>query len=246
MSAYNRYSYPPSIRVRNTSTDKTVVVDFKKYCNVVLVSEFGCGTDGTSAQKVVMPEAAKALAICVRNYGWYRYLYPYNPQGGYDVTDNTNTQCYNWNLSSTYQTYSTQCDALNKIWNYMMFDSNKKLFLPGYGAGKYNGNKNSTKAIVMQNGANYLAREKKYRFDEILHYYYDNPPVSFTQISSGKIIVCESHTLSSKYTSTIYGHGHPCTYCGYYKEERHNWISFSTYYKCSVCDRKETRIPETV
>lgn len=85
------YAFPSKIKVYNSSTGKSKEIDFRTYCYVVSASEFAVGTDGTTK---VNGEALKAFSLCVRNFGWYRCLYPYDPSNNADVTDNTDTQIF--------------------------------------------------------------------------------------------------------------------------------------------------------
>ena len=225
------YSFPMSIRVKNTKTSKIENLNFKEYCYVVLATEFGVATDGEERKPHM--EALKAFSLCVRNLAWYRCLYPYNATEGYNVTDNTYTQAYNWDINNVNKDYPRHIEAMNAIWDVMMFDGEKCLFHPDYKAGKYNDNKRTDASNFMQNGSNYLANEKSYDYIEILHYYYDDAIGG--KISSGPIIICEEHLYGSRYSVSPTRHWKVCNTCGYYKDAAHTWIKFSTFYKCSTC-----------
>ena len=234
------YSFPSTIKVLNSTDEQIHTINFRDYCNVVCASEFGVGTDGTAT---VHMEALKAFSLCVRNFGWYRALYPYNATAGYNVTDNSTTQVYKWSLAENVETrFPRHVSAMTSVWNVMMFDGAKKLFIPAFRAGSYNGNQNSTESRFYQNGSNYLATELGYTYDEILHYYYD--PALGTLISSGPIIVCESHFLSLTYTKSANGHGRACLTCGYIQLTPHTWVNNNNLsYSCSVCGYETTDIP---
>lgn len=225
------YSFPTYIRVKNSSDGLVYKKTFKDYCYVVCASEFACGTDGV---KTPHEEALKAFSLCVRNFGWYRSLYPYSATEGYDVTDNNITQKYDWTVEGSIDSkYSRNKNAMDAIWDVMMFDGAKKLFIPVFKAGSYNANKNSTQSTFYQNGSNYLAIVEGYTYDEILHYYYDDAAGS--EISSGPIIVCSSHKRELAYTASLQGHGQKCLACGHITLTAHTWVNYNTYCKCTVC-----------
>lgn len=236
--ALTLYTFPSSIRVLKSSTQTVYNKNFKNYCYVVCASELAVGTDGTAT---VHTEALKAFSLCVRNLGWYRCLYPYNATAGYDVTDNTNTQVYDWNKEGLIDTtYTRHKSAVNAIWNVMMFDGAKKLFHPSYRAGSYNANTNSSSSMLYQNGANYLATERGYNYAQILHYYYD--AAIGEQISYGPIIICSSHVRAINYSAVLQGHGYACRTCGQVELTAHTWVNYNSYYKCSVCGYESTII----
>lgn len=225
------YAFPIYIRVKNSSDGLVYQKNFKDYCYVVCATEFAYGTDG---KKEVHEEAMKAFCLCVRNFGWYRSLYPYSATEGYDVTDNVITQSYDWTFEDLIDSKFPHCkSAMNTMWNVMMFDGAKKLFIPVYKAGSYNANVNSSQSTFYQNGSNYLATVKGYTYEEILHYYYDD--AIGNEISSGPIIVCSSHVDAIRYTTTLLGHGKKCLSCGYIALTSHTWVNYNTYCKCSVC-----------
>ena len=45
------------------------------------------GTDGVTTPHM---HALRANALCIRNVGWYRTLFPLNATGGYHLTDSPN------------------------------------------------------------------------------------------------------------------------------------------------------------
>ena len=226
------YAFPSTIKIRKTSDGQVYTRNFKNYCYVVLASEFSCGTDGE-----VLPHmnALRANALCIRNVGWYRTLYPLSATGGYHITDSSsNAQNYEWGYESTVSTtFSRQVTAVNNIWAVMMFDCDKKLFYAPYGSGSYNGNRNTTDPKLYQNGANYLATELGYDYKDILHYYYDN--VNSEKITYGTIVICNYHNKATTYTARAEGHGQKCTTCGYIEFTAHTWKYCGSYNECTVC-----------
>ncbi|MBQ8517978.1 MAG: SpoIID/LytB domain-containing protein [Agathobacter sp.] len=236
------YSFPNTITILKSEDNKIYSRNFKDYCYVVCSTEFSCGTDGVTT---VHTEALKAFSLCVRNVGWYRSLYPYNVTAGYNVTDNTNTQAYNWSIESSVTTsYPRHASAVDAIWNVMMFDGAKNLFYPSYRSGSYNTNRDSSLSIFYQNGSNYLATELGYNFEQILHFYYD--PAIGDQITSGPIIICTSHNRELAYTKTIDGHGRKCATCGYVVLTSHTWKSYVDHYECTICGYESKFIPSIV
>lgn len=232
------YTFPSTIKVKKTGGG-VYTLDFKSYCYVVSASEFNCGTDGNTT---VNAEALKAFSLCVRNVAWYRCLYPYDANAGYNVTDNTDTQVYKWEYAAQVSSLFPQnVSAMNKVWSVIMLDKNKKLFMPSYRSGKYNGNKSSGESIFYQNGSNYLATELKYDYKQILHYYYDDAIGNL--ISAGPIIICSSHTASSNYYYDATSHWKTCTVCGKkLNVTGHNYIDSGTYKTCRFCGYRTTNI----
>lgn len=237
------YAFPSSIRVLNTSTNKSSRIDFRTYCYVVSASEFAVGTDGVTK---VNGEALKAFSLCVRNFGWYRCLYPYKPSVNADVTDDTNTQTFKWSIYNSgvgkiSQQYPQNVQKMSSVWNVMMFDSQKKLFLPPYRAGSY-----KTGYLIAlnesnfsQNGANYYATKLGKNYQQILHYYYDN--AKGTLISKGNIIICSGHTMSGAYYTSSKGHAVTCKTCGYFSSlSSHSYKVYNGIVKCSVCGYKNS------
>lgn len=224
------YTFPSTIRVKKSTDGEVYVIDFRDYCNVVLASEFGVGTDGKAYPHT---EAIKVMSLCVRNFAWYRSLYPYNATEGYDVTDNTTTQAYKWSIAETVEEdYPRHVQIMDEMWNVMMFDGNKKLFIPSYLAGKYNASKSTgVISLVYQNGANYLAIEKGYTYKEILLYYYQ---ADGYQISASPIIVCDSHVRNVEYYTTGLKHGQECQICGHIVMTSHSWVQSGTKYRCKI------------
>lgn len=226
------YAFPSTIKILNTNDNVIYTRNFKNYCYVVCAGEFGCGTDG---ETYAHQEALKAFSLCVKNVSWYRCLYPYNVTGGYNITDNTQTQVYDWNIeNSVTYSYPRHKIAMDSTWETMMFDCAKKLFYASYRSGGYNGNENTEMSVFYQNGANYLATELNYNYTEILHYYYDD--AIGEEITSGPIIVCATHNKALAYTKNVNGHGNACLTCGYITFTPHTYVKYNDkYYKCSVC-----------
>lgn len=233
------YKFPSTIRVRKTSDGVVYTKNFKEYCYVVLASEFGVGTKGT---KYPHTEALKVMSLCIRNFAWYRSLYPYNATAGYDVTDNTNTQTYKWSLEGTVSSdFPRHVQAMDDMWDVMMFDGDKKLFIPSYLAGGYDDKRSTGEiSVVYQNGANYLATEEGYSYKEILKYYYLEDGY---QILSAPIIVCDSHVRVSKYYTTALQHGKACSTCGHIEMSAHIWTTSGSSYRCKICGYTSAIIP---
>lgn len=234
----NSYALPSTITIKKTSTGTSSEIDFVIYCYVVAASEFAVGTDGTS---YVGTEALRAFALCVRNFGWYRTIYPMSTTA-YDVTDSS-SNCHNfdWNIynlkaAGIGQTYPRIVQAVTYIWKVMMFDSQKKLFLPPYYAGTYASGYiiRFGESNFSQNGANYWATEKGKTYKEILHYYFDN--AKGVMISKGTIILCGTHSLTGSYYSSAKGHSKTCATCGYFSTlSSHSYAVYNGIVKCSVC-----------
>lgn len=193
------YALPSTIKIYNSSINEVSTVNFNVYCKMVTISEFGRPSDGPA---YVADEATKAFALCVRNFSWFRALYPISSTGDYALKDNDGHQCCNWSVNP--QEFPNVVTLVDSIWNYQMMNADKKLFLPLYSAGLYNSTKSSGASTFYQNGSNYLAIELGMTYKDILHYYYDD--AVGIEFGNGPIIVCDNHTWD----------GGSCSTCGYH------------------------------
>lgn len=167
--------------------------------------------------------------------------------GGYDVTDTHNDQVYNPSVSSS--NISSVSYAVDSIWNYVMLDSQYKLFV-GFHCKQYNSNAAATssahwaykyKGALSQLEANELAL-KGMSWMDICHYYYDK--VSGTEhfvsdFSLGPIRIINlthTHNYNSTYMCDSTGHYQRCLTCGCYTAKsahvyRNNLCSICSYIK---------------
>lgn len=225
-AAYNFSQIPAKIKVYRVAygNGKIEDIDFKTYCKVVMANEFAYDSRPIAY--------LRAGALCVRNYAWYHYLTA-SGSLGYHVKDDTSYQKYNpaENISS----YPNSCAAVDYIWSVNMSNSRARLFVTQYRS--YEGSKGS--GILNQNEAYNLAKSG-YKYYEILHYYYDNSPVSTERI---RINCTKGHTTNSSYSYDSTSHWHECTECGTRVDSiGHNYINSGTYKICRVCGYKTTDI----
>jgi len=227
----------PSLGVWTMPSTITVqsygVVDFKHYCNVVTMNEFGTDSYNENARK--------AVALAVKNVGWNRTLVQKYSGYGYDVKPTTADQVYNPSKTPT----TKVINAVNAIWNYVMLSSDYKLFCAFFVSSsstnsyaKYHG------GILSQTEANYLGTNG-YTWQNILHYFYDYGTYN-SEMTSGviKIVDLGHASVGKAYSSNATMHWQTCTVCGcIHSKTSHTWVSSGTIYKCTVCGRTSTNAP---
>lgn len=218
--ASGTWKTPSTINVQSYGT-----VDFKNYCYVVTVNEFGTDSYNENARK--------AVALSVKNYGWNRTLVQKYPNLGYDVKPTTADQVYNPSKTVTTKVKN----AVDGIWNYVMLSCDNKLFCSFFvknsGVNSYarhNG------GVLSQDEANSLGNSG-YSWEYILHYFYDYGQYN-GEMTSGVIkIVSLSHTQTGTYVYDTNSHWIVCTTCGcIHVKSRHNWVAATGGgYVCSTC-----------
>ncbi len=163
---------PATIRVYRTSLRVVQVVDFKFYCKHVLPSEW------LTSWPV---ESLRAGAIAVKEYAWY-YVSKGGkwPSLGADVQDGSNDQWYDPNRSDP------RTDAaVDHTWSSYLL-KNDALFAVTYCGDKSldaNYRCPTHPSRMSQWGTYYLARDKGWNWQQIIHHYWD--PVSIIAAPSG-------------------------------------------------------------
>lgn len=227
---FGTWSNPSTIRVKGYDDP----INFKDYCKVVLVNEFG--NDNYEDQ------ARKANALAIKNFSWHFILVQHFTAGEYDIRA-TVDQTYNPS-----KTVTTKCsNAVDAIWNYVMLTSEYKLFM-GFYRTNVSAHANACQhgGILSQDESRVLAQNGE-SWAEILHYFYDYGTYQ-SELSSGQIrIVNLSHSLTgSSYRHDIYNHWIFCTVCGCgHTKLSHSWTYNSTTgkYVCSVCKASYSSVP---
>lgn len=215
-----------------------VEVEFKQYCYNVTYNEVGYETFNEDARK--------AVAICVKQYGWNRTLVQKYANLGFDVLSTTSDQVYD-----TAKTPNSQCiAAVDATWNYMMLSCDLKLFCSFHvhsvntsSYASYHG------GILSQMGAADLG-ESGYDFIEILHYYYDYGTYN-DEMTQGEISVFSlTHTaqgLAVKILGNQNYHTISCTVCGCtHGSVSHTWKYANSKYTCTACGYSTTTPPSIV
>lgn len=217
----------------DNSQGKSTPVDFKTYCYKVTTQEFG--NDSYNQ------EARKAVAMAVKNLGWNRTLVQKYPNYEYDVKATPHDQHYVPTITITENVRS----AVNEIWDYVMLSCDYKLF-PGFHTQSVaiNSYARDNGGILSQLGANEKGLDGS-SWEEILHDYYDYGEYNFYMTSGVIRIVNLSHVQTgSSYQSSTLKHWLQCTTCGcVHSKDVHTWVSYPTYYQCTVCGRKSTSAP---
>ena len=214
---------------QGTRTD----VDFKTYCYKVTTQEFG--------KDSYNQEARKAVAMAVKNLGWNRTLVQKYANYEFDITATTRDQHYVPTITVTEKVSS----AVNGIWNYVMLSCDYKLF-PAFHtqSSAINSYARDNGGILSQLAANEKGLNGS-SWEEILHDFYDYGEYN-SEMTSGIIrIVNLSHVQTgSSYQSSNLKHWLQCTTCGcVHSKDVHTWVSYPTYYQCTVCGRKSTSAP---
>ena len=167
---------PPYIRIairQNTSPTGSVLrtdtVDFDYYVKHVLPNEWSSGWN---------PEALKAGAMAIRNYGWYFVNTggKYATQFGADCDNSTNCQVYIPNVTTPTATDSAVDAVAGTGWY-----QNGSIFMPSYVAGdpgNPRGCLNNTNCMT-QYGSQYWALQGK-GYQWILSNYYSPTPTYWT------------------------------------------------------------------
>lgn len=227
----------PSLGVWTTPSTITVqsygVVDFKQYCRVVTMNEFGTDSYNENARK--------AVALAVKNVGWNRTLVQKYSGYGYDIKPTTADQVYNPSKTPT----TKVINAVNAIWNYVMLSSDYKLFCAFFvSSSSTNSYAKFHGGILSQTEANSLGANG-YTWQNILHYFYDYGAYN-SEMTSGVIkIVDLTHTpIGKTYSSNATTHWQTCTTCGcIHSKDTHTWVLRGTTYRCTVCGRTSTNAP---
>lgn len=227
------WEMPSVITVRNYGD-----VDFRTYCEVVTVNEFG--TDSYNE------EARKAVAMCVKQYGWNRTLVQKYSSEEYDVKENASDQVYNPSKAVT----SKVTAAVDTIWDYVMLTCDQELFCSFY----VNSSAISEYAVyhggmLSQTEANEQGNDGK-TWIEILHYFYDYGTYNseMTQGIISVISLSHSPTGDKVYVSgDLNYHYTDCTICGcIHGAARHVWKTVSAKYTCTTCGMTSSFIPGTI
>lgn len=219
----NEWANPQTIKVLYNGS--VLTLNFKEYCYVVLMNEFGTNSFNE--------EARKASGMCVKQYAWNRILVQKYPNLGYDVVATNGDQVYNPNNTPTTKVIA----AIDAIWDYMMLTSDNKLFCSFYCTSS-----STNPDAVMSGGAlshteaNYLGNIG-YDWQEILHYYYDNATREGINYGIIKIIPFD-HSLigmTRQSSGSVHHHYVKCTTCGSYHKESHTWRYSNGLYTCMIC-----------
>ena len=227
------WEMPETIRVRRvaqeTATGTVPIIDeveFKEYCYIVTANEFGTSTFNE--------EARKAVALCVKQYGWNRTLVQKYSAYEYDVKDNTYDQVYNPSTIPTEKVIA----AVDAIWDYVMLSCDLKLFCSFYVAS------NSINSFAVYHGgmlsqyeANSLGKQG-YTWDSILHYFYDYGEYN-QEMTEGVIsIVNLNHAPTGSFISypgDYSYHRCVCTVCGCTHRVPHTWVYVVDTNVCTDC-----------
>jgi len=220
---------PSTINVRNYGT-----VDFRNYCNVVTMNEFGNSSYNQDARR--------AVAMAIKNYGWNRTLVQKYPNYEYDVRETTEDQVYNPTNIPT----SSVISAVTDIYGYVMLSCDYGLF-PGFHCSSSSTNSHATYhgGILSQLEANSLGNSGM-SWKDILHYYYDYGSYNMEMTQGVIRIVDLSHAADgTSYYSNSFYHWKECSICGRKHHNNHDWIlnPIMTNYRCTVCGRVSTYIP---
>lgn len=169
---YSNYSYPTSIRVKITSSNTIVTVNFDDYMKNVLPNEWMGSWNS---------EALKAGALCVKMVGWYSKISPVGVVEGYDLS--TGTQKY---IANTEQASTNS--AIDSTYEYGMANSSGYIFFPRYAAGISGQAGPKGGGQLKQWGSQYLAKQG-YDYKQILNYYY-----SGSDDSTGDVIIYDRYS----------------------------------------------------
>lgn len=231
----------PTIKVKSSNVVHTVsIYDF--------VINVACNEFGNMNYD---DDAKIANIIAIKMCGWYAMFTDLHGSTEFDIygvgnPGHTAMVAYNHNsLNGCTSANKAKIETL--VNNYMdryMLTSSGKLFFPNYEAGSANAN-GKGQGCMYQNGSNYLATNSSYNYSwsKILHYYYDNSEELDGSIGVVQIKKCSHSVVSTTYCSTLYKHWHPCLKCATKQNvSDHTWVDYATYFKCSVCGRKETDV----
>lgn len=198
-------------------------------------------------------DAIIANIIAIKMCGWYCFAHSVNADEGYDIVGinsvgKTSLVAYDHgNYNGCLQSQITRITSLvNTYMKYYMVTSaasGGKLFFPNYRAGSANAN-GAGGGRLYQNGSNYLATNSNYGYSwkQILHYYYDNSQEIGGSVGIVQIKSCSHSPDSSFYSDGSY-HWHQCTRCtAVCNKSQHTWVSYPTYFECSVCGRRQTEV----
>ncbi len=184
-------SPPATIRVYRNSLGIVQVVDFKFYVKHVLVCEW-------------LPqwpaESLRAGAIAVKEYAWYyigrggKY-----PSLGADVTDGSADQWYDPNRSD-----ARTDKAVDDTWSSYLLKNGALFFLEYCGHSALNAAYRcpSQPTRMPQWGTYYLARDKGWTWQQIIHYYWD-PVTIVGESASGSTRIQQNDTRLAYYRTWL-------------------------------------------
>lgn len=142
---------------------KPTNVDFKTFVKKTVLGEIG--TAGYEA------EAIKAVTLSDKMFSWWCVLGSYRDTYGCDIIGNFDV-AYNSSTSLTDSKYKTTLTSVNAVIDYYVVSSEGKFF--AIGANNYSSYDKESSGVVVQSGANSLAKNSGYTYTKILHYYLDN------------------------------------------------------------------------
>lgn len=142
-------------------------VDLADYVADVLAHEFGDMTDLTGALREFDQETLKAGAVAILMYAWYYAWHPAN--GAYDLENSRDHQVYIPGKAG-----AKHRAAVKAVWGTIMIrEGSHSVFPPQYGQGRYREAGGGSDTMYQLN-ALYLSKEKGYRWDQLLRYFYPN------------------------------------------------------------------------
>lgn len=166
-----------SINVSGNPTE----VDFKTFVKKTVLGEIG--TLGYAA------EAVKAVTLSDKMFAWWCCLGSYRDTYGCDIIGNFDV-AYSPSISLTNPQFQTTLTSINSVIDYYVVSSSGKFF--AIGANNYSSYNHAGSGVVVQSGANVLAKNYNYTYTGILHYYldyssYNNGNVGIVQIGKSGV-----------------------------------------------------------
>ncbi|MBQ3552197.1 MAG: hypothetical protein IJA35_03435 [Clostridia bacterium] len=226
---------PSTIKVKRSyyGNGEVVSVNFSTYCNNVTLYEIGYNSWDA--------DALKAGALAIRNFAWHKIV-TYGTSANYHLADHgtLGAQIYNPGGPRQNSQYPNVINAMSSIWNTIMVNSDRKLFLSEYRTGTSSQYGTQYGGILTHYGAKRHADEGR-SYSYILKWYYSYA----TKRSTGDIIVCSSHAYPSTWVKSPTQHYRLCNTCGYRQSSTHTFvIQSSGLYVCSVCGYTTSTIIE--
>lgn len=220
----SEWENPATIKVKYD--DVILTLDFKEYCYVVLMNEFG--TDSFNE------EARKASAMCVKQYAWNRTLVQKYPNLGYDLNSDTDDQVYNPNKTPTTRVIA----AMDAIWDYMMLTEDHRLFCSYYRS-------SSSKDLEDLKGAGFLFHNEAnelgnngYVWQQILNFFYDDSEPYGKALGNVSIIHFNHAVVGivRRVPGNVHSHNVICDTCGSTHAQAHTWTASGSSYVCTKCN----------
>lgn len=119
-------------------------------------------------------DAVKAQIIAIKMCGWWAKAGGYRAAYGCDIKHgDVAYKSYNAATAANQATIQNLVNYMDGFYMVSSAGTGEKLFFASFYAGGANSN-GQGQGRLRQNGANYLATEYEYTWDQILHYYYDN------------------------------------------------------------------------